>query len=266
MQGSETEDGVVRSLERIAGHLDKFDVAVIIRGGGSQADLSWFDNYKIAYYITQFPIPVLTGIGHEKDLSVTDIVAWQALKTPTAVADFLIECIVNAEDQLFEMSRGITETSRMIIEENKNRLDSSRLRLIPLARMLLSDFREQLSEIRLEMINTGKEYLMKASLYPENHRSRLISGARSFLTMNRNSISAINQTLPSRSAGYLSVLNNNITGLKNSLKILDPVNVLRRGYSITSRNGKIVKSRTELSKEDIIDTRFSDGSVKSSVI
>ncbi|TFG42591.1 MAG: exodeoxyribonuclease VII large subunit, partial [Bacteroidia bacterium] len=75
MQGKETEAGLIKALDKIASHLDKFDLAVIIRGGGSQADLSWFDNYNIAFYITQFPLPVITGIGHEKDLSVTDIVA-----------------------------------------------------------------------------------------------------------------------------------------------------------------------------------------------
>ena len=84
MQGSETEAGVIRALEKIAGHPEKFDLAVIIRGGGSQTDLSWFDNYNIAFYITQFPLPVITGIGHEKDLSVADIVAYRSLKTPTA--------------------------------------------------------------------------------------------------------------------------------------------------------------------------------------
>jgi exodeoxyribonuclease VII large subunit len=84
MQGNETEAGVIKALEKIAGNIEEFDLAVIIRGGGSQTDLSWFDNYNIAYYVTQFPLPVITGIGHEKDLSVTDIVAYRSLKTPTA--------------------------------------------------------------------------------------------------------------------------------------------------------------------------------------
>ncbi len=110
MQGSETEQGVINALERIASKIELFDTVVIIRGGGSQTDLSWFDNYNIAYYVTQFPIPVLTGIGHEKDLSVTDIVAHRSLKTPTAVADFLIECMSNAESHLNEMSAEIIES------------------------------------------------------------------------------------------------------------------------------------------------------------
>ena len=75
MQGTETENSVISSLNRIADNPDLFDVLVIIRGGGSQSDLSWFDSYNIAYYVTQFPIPVITRLGHDKDVSVTDMVA-----------------------------------------------------------------------------------------------------------------------------------------------------------------------------------------------
>jgi exodeoxyribonuclease VII large subunit len=182
MQGNETEAGVIRALEKIADNPEKFDLAVIIRGGGSQTDLSWFDNYNIAFYITQFPLPVITGIGHEKDLSVADIVAYRSLKTPTAVADFLIECMNNAEISLIEMSKKIIEKSRFILEESKIHIDSSRLKLIPVARMVISEFKEELSGILIDMINTGKEYIMIAGLLPVNHKSRLISGARSSLS------------------------------------------------------------------------------------
>lgn len=76
---------------------------VIIRGGGSQADLSCFDNYNLAYYITQFPLPVITGIGHEKDDSIVDLVAHTRLKTPTAVAEFLITGVAQFDLQLDEL-------------------------------------------------------------------------------------------------------------------------------------------------------------------
>lgn len=266
MQGSDTQTGVIRSLDRIAQHAEIFDVVVIIRGGGSQTDLSWFDNYDIAFYITQFPVPVLTGIGHEKDLSVTDIVAWQALKTPTAVADFLIECMVSAEDHLNEISRGLTDMSLLILERNKNLIDTARLKLIPLAKMSVSEFRSGLSDIIIKMINTGKEYLMNARLFPENQRSRLVSGAASCLSANRNSVSQVKKNLSSGSEIFLSMRKNEIAGFENMLKILDPDNVLRRGYTITSKKGRIIKSGSELSKDDIIDTRFSDGQVRSKVV
>jgi exodeoxyribonuclease VII large subunit len=104
MQGTETEQGVINALDKIAENSHLFDLVIIIRGGGSQSDLSWFDSYNIAYHVTQFPLPVVTGIGHDKDMSVTDMVANRSLKTPTAVADFLIECMADTENSLIGLS------------------------------------------------------------------------------------------------------------------------------------------------------------------
>jgi exodeoxyribonuclease VII large subunit len=266
MQGNETEGGVIKALEKIAGHLEKFDLAVIIRGGGSQTDLSWFDNYNIAYYITQFPLPVITGIGHEKDLSVTDIVAFRSLKTPTAVADYLIECMNNADIRLIEMGKDITDKSQLILEENKKRIDSSRLKLIPVARIMIAEFKEELSGIKIDMISTGKEYIMRAGLFPANQMSRLVSGARSHISSNSSLLISRNQSLVSHSKNCLNNFNNKMAVLENSLKILDPQNVLKRGFTITSLNGKIIKQSVQVKKDDLINTRFSDGSVSSKVV
>jgi exodeoxyribonuclease VII large subunit len=266
MQGNETEAGVIHALDKIAGHLEKFDLVVIIRGGGSQTDLSWFDNYNIAYYITQFPLPVITGIGHEKDLSVTDFVAYRSLKTPTAAADYLIECMNNAEMRLLEISKDIIDKSRLILNDSKNRIDSSRLKLIPVARIMVSEFKEELSGIVINMINTGKEYIMRAGLFPADHKSRLISGVRSCLSVNSSFLTGRKQNLSGYTINGLNKMKNKMAGYDSLLKILDPESVLKRGYTITSRNGKIIKKYIEVKKEDIIDTRFSDGTVSSKVV
>ena len=266
MQGTETEPGVIRALEKIAANLDKFDVAVIIRGGGSQTDLSWFDNYGIAYYITQFPLPVITGIGHEKDLSVTDIVAYQSLKTPTAVADYLVECMNKAENHLIELGREIFDKSHDILEEVKRWMETSRLKLIPVAKIMISEFKEELSGILIEMINTGKNYVLRAGLSVANHNHRLLTGSKSLLSMNGTVIAHEKQNLVSFSKKILKDLSGRITVSENSLKILDPKNVLKRGYTITSQNGRILKKRALIKKNDIIDTRFSDGTISSKVV
>jgi exodeoxyribonuclease VII large subunit len=266
MQGAETEKSIISALDRIADHLHLFDVVVIIRGGGSQSDLSWFDNYNIAFHVTQFPLPVITGIGHEKDLSVTDMVAYQSLKTPTAVADFLIGTFVAAEDRLNEISSEISEFSKEIISINKERLESSRMRLVPAARLLISDEKALLSRKIIEMIGTGKEFISKAVIVPSYLKSRLISAVGLFssgkyMVLERKSLNMINLAS--------NILKNNklkTDSFESSLNILDPANVLRRGYSITSLNGKIIKSSGDVSEEDIIDTRLSDGTIKSKVI
>lgn len=222
MQGKELEAGIIKALERIAVHSDKFDLAIIIRGGGSQSDLSWFDNYNVAFYVTQFPLPVITGIGHDKDLSVTDIVAHRSLKTPTAVADFLIECMISVENHLTDLGSEIAGRSRLMIEESKSRIETARFRIIPVARnlLLLSD----------------------------------------------NAITRKKEILANHAKNSLGIIINRLTGFENSLKILDPENVLKRGYTITSFNGNILKKCDQIKKGDIIDTRFSDGSINSKIL
>ena len=100
MQGAAAEDSIVAALCAVADRQDDFDVAVLIRGGGSRNDLACFDSYRLCTYIAQFPLPVLTGIGHDKDTSVADMVAHTALKTPTAVAGRLVELMAEAEGAL----------------------------------------------------------------------------------------------------------------------------------------------------------------------
>ncbi|MCX6301412.1 MAG: exodeoxyribonuclease VII large subunit [Bacteroidia bacterium] len=266
MQGSETEQSVINSLDRIAAYPGMFDVVAIIRGGGSQSDLSWFDNYNIAYYVTQFPLPVITGIGHEKDLSVTDMVAFQSLRTPTAVADHLIDCVANTESHLEEISNEMSDTARLIIDDNRNRLETFRMKLIPVAKLMISDNKENLSEKLIELINFGKEYIVKAGLIPANHKSRLISATGYYSTVKNTLVENMRHELISRSKNFIEKISSRAEILENKLMILDPVNVLKRGYTITTCNNMVIKSVVQVSENDLIDTRFSDGSIKSKVI
>jgi exodeoxyribonuclease VII large subunit len=265
MQGSDTEQGVIEAFDKIAENLHLFDLVVLIRGGGSQSDLSWFDSYSIAYHVTQFPIPVIAGIGHDKDISVTDMVANKSLKTPTAVADFLIECMNEADIQLIEMSTEITEISRKIIEKNRNRIETSTIRLIPLSRMFISGVKDDLAGKSLEIINTGKAYIIKAGFTPANQYSRLISLIKSCFTYKESYLEKTVQNLTFFSLAMLKRNDVRITGLNNSLNILSPENVLKRGYTITSLNGRILKTCDEVKADDLIDILFSDGTIRSRV-
>ncbi len=266
MQGTETEQGVISALDRIAIHSNLFDLVAIIRGGGSQTDLSWFDSYDIAYHVTQFPLPVLTGIGHEKNMSVTDMVANMSLKTPTAVADFLIDCMAAAENELNELSTGIRDSTRIIIEENRNRIETHHIQLLPLARMMISAGREKLSGKMMELISVGREKTYRSGIVTEKLLSRLFSSVNTFSSERIKKTEASKQNLVALTLNSVSIYRNRIAGLENTLSILNPENVLRRGYTITSFKGKILKSRNMLKKDDIIDTLFTDGNVKSKVV
>ncbi|MBN2667414.1 MAG: exodeoxyribonuclease VII large subunit [Bacteroidales bacterium] len=266
MQGKETEAGVTKSLEKIASHLDKFDIVVIIRGGGSQTDLSWFDSYSIAYYITQFPIPVITGIGHDKDLSVTDLVANMPLKTPTAVADFLIERMNEAANLIMELSSLIIDQVKMMLDETKKGIETAMLRLSPVTRVMISNFRELLSSVVIDMSRTGNNFIVKANAIPENQKHRLTSGSGSLIIKKTTALNHKKEIFATISRNNMAGIHNRLTGFENSLKILDPENVLKRGFTITSINGKIIKKGKSLGEGDIIDTRFSDGTISSKVV
>jgi exodeoxyribonuclease VII large subunit len=266
MQGSETEQGIINALDKIANHINLFDLVVIIRGGGSQTDLSWFDSYGIAYHVTQFPLPVVTGIGHEKNMSVTDMVANKSLKTPTAVADFLIDGMAIAENELNEMSSDIRDTVRIIIEENRNMIETYSIKLLPLARIMISSIKEKLSAKVMELIRIGRENTFRSGVITANLLSRLFSSVKTFSSDRIKAIEASRQDLIVYTQNSINNNKMRITGFDNILKILKPENVLRRGYTITSMNGEILKSRKLLKKDDIIDTHFTDGIVSSKVV
>jgi exodeoxyribonuclease VII large subunit len=122
MQGASAVQSMVESLALINEQCEAFDAVVIIRGGGSATDLSCFDDYELASHVAQFPLPVLTGIGHDKDESIVDMVANQPLKTPTAVAGFLIECFAEQEAQLQQWEQTLTNTAQYKIQTSKNHL------------------------------------------------------------------------------------------------------------------------------------------------
>lgn len=111
MQGDKTEKSIIDALNRIFEHHDKFDVVVIIRGGGGVADLSSFDSYDLAVNIANFPLPVIVGIGHERDNTVIDIVAHTSVKTPTAAAAYLISILGNELSNLEYIKQAIVETT-----------------------------------------------------------------------------------------------------------------------------------------------------------
>jgi len=265
LQGRETEPGVIITLDQIALNVHLFDVVAIIRGGGSQSDLSWFDSYNIAYHVTQFPLPVITGIGHDKDESVTDMVANVSLKTPTAVADFLIDSVAGAENHIIELSSAIISVSSIIIEKNKNKIEASEIKLLPLARIMLSEVKDELSTKIIKITNIGKELIFKAGLIPVSQKSKLSSTAKSFYSGMEMVIKRYDQNLRSGSLNFIGTNKDKLSGMVNTLQLLKPENVLQRGYTITSINGTILKKSDSVKIDDIIDTQLHEGCFRSRV-
>lgn len=155
LQGAEAPKGIIAALGRIAAREGDFDAVLILRGGGSATDLACFDDYDLALNIAQFPLPVLTAIGHERDTHVADMVAYEHLKTPTALADYFIDIFAGEDYRLQTLSGRLSLAVRTKAGEQRLRLDSgvARIRAAVAARLAEARHSVQLLEYRVGALN-----------------------------------------------------------------------------------------------------------------
>lgn len=151
MQGERTTPTVIEAMNRVLRAPQSFDAVILIRGGGSASDLRWFDSYDLCYYISQFPLPVLTGIGHEKDVSVADMVAYHYFKTPTAVAAGLIERIAVVDNKLLSFTQAIENTASQIFTDEWRRVDMATNALKATTQNILAENTLRLERLRMEI-------------------------------------------------------------------------------------------------------------------
>ena len=170
VQGAAAEDSICAALEEVALKQEQFDVVVLIRGGGSASDLSCFNSYRLCSYVAQFPLPVITGIGHDKDTSVADMVAHTPLKTPTAVAAWLTEGMAcemawldDAARTLSDMATMATQRERLRLERMAGDVQRDSLRALDREQTFLRMTREQLSFAVERGVERQKAFLNMAS-------------------------------------------------------------------------------------------------------
>ena len=169
MQGDDVERSVIAALDAVAARMDDFEVVIIIRGGGAVSELSCFDSYNLAYNIANFPLPVITGIGHERDDTVADVVAHTKVKTPTAAAEFII-------NRVFDTAQVLETLARRMGDAVTGRMNAENVRLERLAQKLPSLFAvlKVRNEQMLENIWNRSVNGVRNLLMAKNHRLELL--------------------------------------------------------------------------------------------
>lgn len=243
MQGDNTAPSVIAALNTIAERLDEWDCVVIIRGGGSTSDLVSFDNYDLASNVAQFPLPVVVGIGHERDVTVLDYVANMRVKTPTAAAEWLIS---QAEAEL-EHLRSLAQS---IIRTATERLSGSHTQLAYL--------RGQLPVVAAAATTSAATRLQRAAYSLDAIASRCIAPQKSRLDAVRQALAVALSTITTRRRERLD-------SMHNLLEALSPVATMRRGYTISRVGGRAVTSALQLKPGMSLVTAFADGDVTSIV-
>lgn len=244
MQGAQTESSIIQALDAIAAQMENFDVVVIIRGGGATADLASFDTYPLAACVAQYPLPILTGIGHERDDTVLDLVAHTRVKTPTAAAEFLISWVDRSGTLLEDLAQALVADVKEYLSSEKNRLQQL------VAGLPMAYARRKSDEERML----------------DRFSHRMVSAASDGVEQRKHTLTLLEQRLCLQLPFRFQKERTRLDFLAQRIHDNSPERILARGYSITLKNGKAVTKATELEKGDVLTTRLSDGSIESKVL
>ena len=240
MQGKEVETSVISALDRIFCRSDEFDVVVIIRGGGSSADLDCFNSYEIAMNITQFPLPVLCGIGHQRDETVIDTVSYRSLKTPTAVAEFLIGCFDEQVGFIRELSERIVRASQDIVSDKEERLQKLSYELVYYSKNSIKESAQALDNKSFMIRSLARQRVVSAETVLDNQYADLQRLLRHFLQ------SEFRRLLLAEKSVFL----------------LSPESVLLKGYTLVRQRGKVVKTLSDFRAGEKLEIQFADGIIE----
>jgi exodeoxyribonuclease VII large subunit len=224
MQGNEAVESLLSALDQVAEQAEKLqlDAVVLIRGGGAQLDLDCFDDYRLALKIAKFSLPVLTGIGHERDETIADLVAHTRLKTPTAVAEFILSSFREYEENLALAAQRLDWITRTKFNEEERKLQACRLRIQGEGKQLISREGEKVrtNSLRIQHAVKNDAKLEKTKL--EQRLEQLIKSSQRFIKLQQDSLQR----------------------LETGCRQLDPNALLQKGYTRTESQGKPIHQVT----------------------
>lgn len=265
LQGESVISSITEQLQRIKKSREHFDAVVIIRGGGGDIGLSSYDNFKLAKAVAIFPLPIITGIGHATNETVVELVAFINKITPTDVGYYLIQKfhnfsvrIQNAQSTLVNKSRQITKNEKLMLKSISVILKNNVDRLVYNKRIGFTSIAHRFNRVAISFIVRKKISFNGLEFSLLNIPKLLISSQEKLIQHYEKQLAAFAKD---------KIFSNNIliSVLTDKLRLLNPENVLKRGYSITSHNGKNILNTNELNVNDIVDTKIYEGSFKSKV-
>lgn len=244
LQGDRSVDSILVQLQRIRKVLHHFDVVALIRGGGGDVGLSSYNSFRLASEVARFPIPVMTGIGHSTNETVVEMVAHRNAITPTELGDFLIQRLHEFAAPIARATEVISDRARRLLLDESRHFDQT-VRAFKKATMnALNNQHRELQGIAKGISQTAVYSLRRTGDKNDRLAEALSRSVLSFVHRHRIELN----------------------GLEKTIGVMDPVHVLRRGFTITTVNGSVLKSIEGLSIGDKLITTVADGSITSEVI
>ena len=243
MQGDKAEESVIAALDRIAEVRDDYDVVVIIRGGGAASELGCFDSYPLAFNVANFPLPVITGIGHERDDTVIDAVSHTRVKTPTAAAEFLLSRAADAAAMLDTLGHRMADSVRVRMDNARRAIENVAGR-IPSLSVIVRMKNERAIDVLSERLSAASGHCLDEY----RHRCETMS-----------------LRLDNAYSSYMAAARHRLELLSERIDTASPERIMRLGYAVVLVNGRLVKNVASVAAGDALTVRFADGEVESKV-
>ena len=243
MQGDQAPKEIISALLKINDQISNYDLVVIIRGGGSQIDLDCFDDFELTSHIAQYPLPIITGIGHERDETISDLVANTRLKTPTAVAEFLISGFERFEERLNEMAYRIEKSGLQQLQHAQHTLTNTVHELQSATKSVIYNAEKQIDQRGL---------ILKYSIHD-------------FFKSEKRKVDNFETPLHKAKNQRLIEAHKRLTNLEKQLGLLHPDAVLKRGFTMTLLKGKMIPLNMEFKGGEEIETITAQQKIVSTV-
>ena len=266
MQGDKVESSIISALDEIYARMDRFDLVVIIRGGGATADLMGFDKYELANHCAQFPLPILSGIGHERDDTVVDAVAYKRVKTPTAAAQWIVDRAYNELLTLERLEHDLTACVRTGIDKERHRLDMLVSALPSAAARLMENGRQGLTALEHRLVLSCTECVSCREKRLDMLSSRLKVLSLAGFSVGGYRLREIEKDMVAEAGRILLSEKKRMDVLQSRIDMSSPDKILKRGYALVKRDGKFVKSASALSEGIRLEIVMNDGAADVKVI
>lgn len=266
VQGDKAEESIIAALDRINNSQKRFDVVAILRGGGSQTDLSCFDSYWLAYHVAQFPLPVIAGIGHEQDSSVVDLVAYCSLKTPTAVADFIIEQTVDFESLLNSYQQQLVDSIDDILSGENSRITNILIQAPAVINEKIFQARKNIRKLTTTSITVTESNLLAYNKSIHKYYLLTNQGVKNYFLRKNLELNFIKQFLRRDISLKVDSQKKELERYAKMADLANPDKILQKGFSITLYRGKPLCDATLPANNEELETIVFNGKITSKVV
>lgn len=265
VQGDNNAGIFLQKLIEVYRSEKKYDAVVITRGGGSQSDFLIFDNYNIGRAVAKFPLPVITGIGHQKNVTITDLMAHTQTKTPTKAAEFIIAHNRSYEQRILQLQKTIVIKSQQLFLLHYQSLTLLKSSISNHARDLISGHKERLVLIRQNTLDDARKVLFERYLRLGSLTQEITGRPRVILYKRKNDMDHLMQHIKTFTHQYLRTQKGYLGHYSSAVKMMAPANILKKGYAIVRVQGKITSGTGSVLPGEEIEVLLSDGILRAEV-